>query len=285
MSYPMNLMLTALAPMIWGSTYVVTTQWLPSDYPITTAMLRALPAGLLMLAFLRQLPTAGQWIKIFVLGALNFTIFWICLFISAYRLPGGIAATLGAIQPLIVVLLAYVFFGQPLNVRSVLSASVGLVGVGLLILKPDAQLDLLGVIVAIIGALSMATGIVLSQAWRGDTPVLIFTSWQLTAGGLLLLPLSIFLEPAMPSLTIHNVLALLWLGLVGALLSYMIWFRGISILGSVEVSVLSFLSPVTAICLGWFMLEQHLTISQVVGVIIILLSIFHIHKRKSVCIR
>ncbi len=41
-----------------------------------------------------------------VLGALNFTIFWAMLFVSAYRLPGGVAATVGAVQPLIVIGLA-----------------------------------------------------------------------------------------------------------------------------------------------------------------------------------
>lgn len=39
-----DLLLTALAPAIWGSTYIVTTQMLPAGYPMTVAMLRALPA-------------------------------------------------------------------------------------------------------------------------------------------------------------------------------------------------------------------------------------------------
>lgn len=52
--------LTALAPAIWGSTYIVTTGLLPQGYPLTVAMLRALPAGLLLLAIVRQLPS-GRW--------------------------------------------------------------------------------------------------------------------------------------------------------------------------------------------------------------------------------
>ncbi|HBD36102.1 MAG TPA: EamA family transporter, partial [Cupriavidus sp.] len=36
-----DLLLTALAPAIWGSTYLVTTNWLPQGYPLTVAMLRA----------------------------------------------------------------------------------------------------------------------------------------------------------------------------------------------------------------------------------------------------
>ena len=54
-----DLLLTAAAPAIWGSTYVVTTLMLPPGIPLTVAMLRALPAGLLLLLFVRQLPRAS----------------------------------------------------------------------------------------------------------------------------------------------------------------------------------------------------------------------------------
>ncbi|HCD2606475.1 TPA: EamA family transporter, partial [Escherichia coli] len=43
-----DLLFTAIAPAIWGSTYIVTTQYLPNFSPMTVAMLRALPAGLLL---------------------------------------------------------------------------------------------------------------------------------------------------------------------------------------------------------------------------------------------
>ncbi len=60
-----DLFLTALAPAIWGSTYYVTTQHLPDGYPITVAMLRALPAGLLLLLIVRQLPAKEWWGRVF----------------------------------------------------------------------------------------------------------------------------------------------------------------------------------------------------------------------------
>ena len=100
MSRSSDLLLTALAPAIWGSTYVVTTLMLPADYPLTVAMLRALPAGILLLLAVRQLPQGVWWLRAFILGALNFSVFWALLFVAAYRLPGGVAATLGAVQPL-----------------------------------------------------------------------------------------------------------------------------------------------------------------------------------------
>ncbi|RPI20788.1 MAG: hypothetical protein EHM57_07475, partial [Actinobacteria bacterium] len=92
---------TALAPAAWGSTYLVTTALLPPDRPLLAGVLRALPAGLVLAAITRQRPVGAWWAKAVVLGTLNIGGFFALLFVAAYRLPGGVAATLGAIQPLV----------------------------------------------------------------------------------------------------------------------------------------------------------------------------------------
>ena len=88
-----DILLTALAPAVWGSTYLVTTEALPDGYPVTLAALRALPAGLLLLAITRCVPPRAWLGRAFALGSFNFALFWVLLFVAAYRLPGGVAAT------------------------------------------------------------------------------------------------------------------------------------------------------------------------------------------------
>lgn len=271
---PTDLYLTALAPMVWGSTYLVTTEFLPDGYPLTVALLRALPAGLLLLLIVRQVPGWDWAGKVFVLGALNFSIFWALLFVAAYRLPGGVAATVGAIQPLIVILLARAFLGSPIRLVSVVAAVAGLGGVALLVLTPDAALDPIGVAAGLGGALSMAAGTVLTRRWKPPVSLLTFTAWQLTAGGLLLVPFALWLEPPLPTLTVANVAGLGYLGLVGAALTYLLWFRGIGRMEPSAVSALGFLSPVTALLLGWWILGQGLNPAQAVGVATVLASVW-----------
>ncbi|HCM62466.1 MAG TPA: EamA family transporter [Morganella sp. (in: Bacteria)] len=268
------LLLTALAPAVWGSTYLVTTEMLPAGYPMTVAMLRALPAGLLLMLFIRQLPKGIWWGRIFVLGALNFAVFWWLLFVSAYRLPGGVAATVGAVQPLIVLLLSRMVLGNVLKPLAVLAALSGIGGVALLLLTPQAKPDTLGIIAGLAGAFSMAAGTVLSRRWQPDVSPLTFTTWQLTAGGLLLLPVSLLLEPALPPLTMLNITGLVYLGLIGAALTYLLWFRGLAILGPNSVASLGFLSPLTAVLLGWFILDQQLSLLQCTGVLVVVGSVW-----------
>ncbi|PIF73596.1 putative blue pigment (indigoidine) exporter [Variovorax sp. 54] len=268
-----DLWLTAIAPAIWGSTYIVTTEFLAGWPPMTVAMLRALPAGLLLLLVVRQLPRGAWWGRVFVLGALNFSFFWAMLFVSAYRLPGGVAATVGAVQPLLVIGLAYVLLRSPIRPLSIVAALAGLGGVALLVLTPRATLDPVGIAAGLAGAASMACGTVLSRRWQPPVSPLTFTAWQLTAGGLLLVPVSLALDPVLPAFTTPSLLGLAWLGLVGAALTYILWFRGIARLESSVVSSLGFLSPLTAVVLGGVFLQQTLTAAQIAGLVVVICSI------------
>lgn len=269
-----DIALTAVAPAIWGSTYLVTTELLPHGYPLTVAMLRALPAGIILLLIVRQLPRGIWWLRSFTLGALNFSFFWAMLFISAYRLPGGVAATVGAIQPLIVVALARLLIGTAIRPLAIAAGLVGMAGVGLLVLTPSAALDPAGIIAGLAGAVSMAFGTVLVRHWAPPVSSLTFTAWQLTAGGLLLLPVALLLEPALPTPTLANVLGIAWLGLIGAAFTYLLWFRGLSKLEPAAVASLGFLSPLVATLLGWSVLGQNLSPVQIIGMAAVLVSVW-----------
>ena len=74
------------------------------------------------------------WRRAFVLGQLNIGLFFALLFVAAYRLPGGVAATIVAMQPLYVALLAWALLGYKPSVVTVVAALSGIAGVGLVVL-------------------------------------------------------------------------------------------------------------------------------------------------------
>ncbi|UWQ46173.1 DMT family transporter [Leisingera aquaemixtae] len=269
-----TLLLTALAPAIWGSSYIVTTTLLPGHSPIVVALLRALPAGLLLLLLVRQLPPIDWLPRLMVLGALNFSLFWVLLFLSAYRLPGGVAATLGAVQPLIVVFLSAVLLKSQIRAAAVAAALLSIAGVALLVLTPAAKLDTLGVLAGLGGAVSMAAGVVLTRKWQPPVPPLTFTAWQLTAGGLLLIPAALWSVPELPVFTAANVLGLAYMSLIGGALTYILWFRGLARIDPSQVSLLGVLSPLSAVILGWLLLGETLTANQMLGALLALFSLW-----------
>lgn len=276
-------LLTALAPAVWGSTYLVTTEWLPPDRPLLAATMRALPAGLILLAMGRKLPSGIWWWRAAVLGVLNIGAFFYLLFVAAYHLPGGVASLVGSIQPTVVLVLSAVILKERTRSIHVVSCVVGALGIGLLVLQPQASLDAVGVLAGLGGALSMSLGIVLTKRW-GRPPgvtVLTFTGWQLTVGGLLLLPVMLGSEGLPASLTGTNITGFLYLGGIGALVAYSIWFRGIGRLPAVAVSFLGFVSPLVATALGYLVLDQKLSIVQGVGALAVLAAVVLAQPRRS----
>ncbi|AIV36457.1 EamA family transporter [Streptomyces sp. CCM_MD2014] len=264
---PTVIALTALAPVSWGTTYAVTTEFLPSDRPLFTALARALPAGLLLLALARVLPRGAWWVKAAVLGALNIGAFFPLLFLSAYRMPGGMAAVVGSLGPLLVVGLSTLLLGQRPTARSVLTGAVAAFGVSLVVLEAAGTPDPLGVLAAVAATAAMSAGTVLTQRWGRPDGVgpLALTSWQLTAGGLLLAPLALLAEGAPPALDGPAVGGYLYLALANTALAYWLWFRGIGRLSATQVTFLGPLSPLTAAVVGWAALGEALGPVQLAG--------------------
>lgn len=263
------LLITALTPAVWGTTYAVTTEFLPAGRPLLAGVLRALPAGLLLITLTRRLPRGVWWWRSAVLGALNIGIFFALLFVSAYRLPGGMAAVLGAAQPLIVAALTGLLLTERVALRTVLAAVAGAAGVTLAVLTAAARLDPLGLLAGLGGTASMALGLVLTKRWgRPEVPLLTSTGWQLTAGGLLLAPVALAVEGPPPALTWTNVAGYAYLSVVGTAVAYSIWFWGLERLPAARLSLLGLLSPVVATVVGWAALGQGLRPAQVAGMVL-----------------
>jgi len=273
-----DLLVTALAPLIWGSTYLVTTEFLPPNRPFTAALIRVLPAGLLLLAYTRRAPARGEWARVVLLGVLNIGLFQAMLFVSAYRLPGGLAAILSSTQTLMILLLGWLI-GKNMPPKAAWGwAAAGVAGIALMVLSPQARFDGWGMAAALTGAAGMALGVYLSKHWRISLNALAFTGWQLLFGGLFLLPAALLLETPPDTLTAANIGGYLYLSLFGALFAYALYFRGIAKLPPAVVSSLALLSPVCAFVLGWLFLGQSMDAKSLLGFALALASIFGVQK-------
>lgn len=267
-----TILLTALAPIVWGSVYLVTTEFLPPGRPLLAGALRALPIGVLIVAAYWRLPSGLWWWRANVLGQLHIGIFFALLFFAAYRLPGGIAATVVAMQPLFVALIAWVLLAQKPSLLTIAAALSGIAGVGLIVLRPEAALDGWGIAAAFGAAISMAAGTVYARHWPSPAPLLLSTGWQLVAGGAVLFALAWMFEGLPSSLSAKNLAGFLYLAVIATGLAFWVWFHGIRVVG-VSVSFLILLSPVAALLLGTLVLDERLNAIQIVGIVIVFASV------------
>ncbi|MEU9581030.1 EamA family transporter [Streptomyces chilikensis] len=258
---------TGLAQVLWGSTYVVTTEFLPPDRPLFTALARALPAGLLLLAVTRVLPRGDWWWRAAVLGVLNIGVFFPLLFLAAYRVPGGTAAVAGSVGPLLVAVLGVPMLAERVRARTVVTGLAAVAGVALVMLPGLGVVDAAGTAAALAAAGAMSLGTVLGKRWgrpEGAGPPAL-AGWQLTVGGLVIAPLAAAVEGAPPDVDAAGAAGYAYLALVNTALAYWLWFRGVGRMGATSVTFLVTLSPLTATTLGWAFLGESLTAVQVTG--------------------
>lgn len=268
-----TLSLAALAPIAWGSGYYVTETFLPPDRPLFGAMVRALPFGLLLLAFRPGLPTGAWWWRALLLGTLNIGAFFALVFVAAYRLPGGLAATLTATAPIMVMLVAWLLIGERPRLASIAGAAVGAAGVALLVLRAGVAVDAVGV-AASFGAVAMSSlGFVLVKRWQPPVDLLTFTAWQLVAGGLVLLPVALVVEGAPPPIDLSAAGGFLYLGLAGTLVAYVVWFRGLRRLPAAAVSLVGLLNPVAGTVIGVALAGESFGGTQAAGLLLVLTGI------------
>lgn len=269
-SRPALLALTAFAPLMWSTTYIVTETALPPDRPLFGALLRALPVGLVMLAWRRTLPPPGWRVRTLVLGMLNIGLFFPLIYLSAYNLPGGLAATVQALLPVVVMVVAYLLLRERPTVFRVVGSVIGFAGVALLVLGTTTGVTVLGLAAAAGSVLCTALGSVLTKRWQPPVDMVTLVSWQLVVGGLFLLPVAFLVEGAAPRLDLAAVAGYVWIGVLGTGVAYLCWFTALRLMPAGSVALVSLVNPVSATVLGVALAGEAFGVPQAAGMLLVL---------------
>ena len=261
-----------IAPIAWGSTYFVTREWLP-DAPVWGAAIRALPAGLVLLALVRRLPRGSWWWKSAVLGTLNVGAFFVLVYAAAQLLPTSIAATIMATSSVAIALAAWAILRERPGVLRLLGALVGIGGVALMLLGTTTSVDPRGVIASIAAMAMSSIGFILAKRWNGEVGILPSTAWQLVFGGLALIPFAVLVEGPPPVVDGAGLAAYGYLTLVATALANVAWFAALKHLPAGTVGLIGLLNPVTGVLLGVLVAGEVLEGRQLTGLALVLLGI------------
>lgn len=262
--------LTAIAPMAWGSTYFVTGHLLPPDAALWGGVIRCLPAGLLLLALVRRLPTGSWWWRSFVLGLLSVGGLNVLVYVVAQRLPSSLAATLMSTSAASMLLLSWLILHQRPKLAAVLGAFIGIAGVVVMMGFGAGPIDPWGVVASIVAMLSSTLGFVLTAKWGTAVPPTVMASWQLVAGSLVVLPAAIIVEGPPPPLDAPAIAGFAYLIVVATAIAYAAWFTGLRRLSGSAVGIIGLLNPVTGVLLGVLLGGEVFGIAQAVGLALVI---------------
>lgn len=280
-----------LLSLLWGSSFFFVGVAVSELSPLTIVTLRVAIASVILWIFLlfsqHQAPrTAKLWRDLFIMGLLNNVIPFLLIVWGQTHIASGLASILNATIPLFTVIIAGLLLpDERMTPRKVTGIAIGFFGV-VVLMGPSSlkqvDADTLAQL-AILGA-AISYGFAGSFGRRfktmGISPFQTSVG-QVTASTIMLLPLLFFIERldqiANPRSEVW--LAVIGLGAFSTALAYILYFNILSSAGATNVALVAFLVPVTAVLLGWFVLDEQLNIEHLTGMAFIGLGLAAIDGR------
>jgi drug/metabolite transporter (DMT)-like permease len=265
---------------MWGASYLFIRITAPALGPVVLMDARVLLAGAALMFYAlvaRRVPSfKGQWRAFLILGTINGAIPLTLIAAAELNLPASLAAMLNATVPLFTALVAAVWLKDRLTLKKVIGLLMGMVGVGVLV--GLSHLPLTGIILlsagaSLLAALCYAFGnVYASLNFKGASPLALSIGQQL-ATGVVLVPFALIRLPTtFPSTEV--ILAFLGLSLISTSIGYLLYFHLIQTVGATKTAIVTFLVPVFGLLWGVLFLQETATVGTVVGLAIILSSVF-----------
>ena len=282
---PLHVGALLLLGAIWGASFLFIGLAVKAFGPIVMMFLRVAVAGAIMAGLTRFGGQASQprmglawqrdWRTYGVVGLLNCALPFTLIAFAELRLTVSLAAVLNSTTPLFTVVMAALWSGQPLAMRTILGALLGIVGVAVLVGAGPltVTLDLgLAVLASLIAAFCYGTATVFAaRHLTGLSPIQASTAQLVSAAVLLAIPAMLSLPTAAPSSSAIG--ALLALILLSTAVAYLLYFSLLRRIGSTGTASVTFLVPVFGSLWGVLFLHDPFTPGMLLGLALILLSV------------
>jgi drug/metabolite transporter (DMT)-like permease len=276
-----DLVLFAVLGFFWGSSYLFIKIGVENGLtPFTLITLRLL-IGFALLAVVvaaarESLPPFGRiYGHLFVMGAINIAIPFSLITWAEQSVDSSVAAILNAAVPLFVLIIAAVFLrDERLTVNKLIGLVVGFVGVVVLVGFDPADLasgNLAGEIALIGSTISYAFGAVYARRNIHGLRPMIPALFQVFFGLVIVTLLAfVFENPLATTFTPESLFAVVWLGLLGSGLAYLVFFRILGRWGATRTSMVAYLLPIYGIVLGALVLHEPIDGRLVAGTALII---------------
>ncbi|MEP4379315.1 MAG: DMT family transporter [Alphaproteobacteria bacterium] len=274
---PLEWVLLIILGGFWGATFFFNAIALPELPPLTVILVRVAIASVILwvVVFASGVAVPRRrdiWLALLFMGLANSALPFFLIAWGQVHIPSGLASILIASSPLYAVIAAH-FMTQDegLTRGKVAGVLTGLAGVVILI-GPGflrdigtnllAQLSVIGA--AVLYALSAIYGRLFAR--RGVAPLVVATG-QISMSALLLLPFAIIIDRpwTLPNPSLEAWGAVLGLAVLSTSVAYLIYFRILATAGAINILLVNFLVPVSALLLGIFILGEQLTLEQMIG--------------------
>ncbi|MGJ5640902.1 EamA family transporter [Formosa sp. S-31] len=281
--------------VIWGSTYLMNKIVVSEVAPLLLAAIRFLSAGGLILVIARLLKLSlriskRQLLNCGIAGFL-FLVYGNGIFVWALKyVDSGFAALIAATQPLFVIFLMRILHGNKIQPKSLVGVFLGLIGMYFLISQDTLELNhesTIGIIMLFTCVLSWSYASIFVSKANLPSHFFVSTGYQMvSAGSILLLGSWAFNESWVSPLqwSLNAQIAMVLLILLGSIVAFSAFNYLLKTVATEKVSTSAYVNPVIALLLGWYVLDEQISLQSVIAGGILLTGVYFINTKKKILI-
>lgn len=269
-----------LLAALWGASFIFMRIAAPEMGPFMVIELRVLIAGLALLLFSRlrnhSFDFKKRWKKYLLLGAVNSAIPFTLIATATLTLSASLASILNSTTPLFGAIVAAIWIKEELGMKKVVGLILGIGGVVVLLgwsPTPFSPEMIIASSLSVLAAVCYGIGGVYSKKYFEGVDSLSMATGQQLGAAIVLLPFAVFNIPK-GSISALSIISVITLAVLCTSFAYIIYFKLMESVGPTKTLTVTFLVPVFGMIWGAIFLQEVITTNMIVGLGIILGSIF-----------
>jgi drug/metabolite transporter (DMT)-like permease len=275
----MSLFVYIVLCIIWGTTWIAIKLGLSDAPPLFAAGIRFLVAVAILTIIVKLKGKVypkglAAWLRLGHPGVYMYALSYACVYFGEQRISSALAAVLFGSYPLFVAVLSSLYLKSE-KIRGLAWIGLALGFVGVVLISYDSEQtskDLfIGSMITLVGSLASAWGLILHKKSCGDKDIYTAVTVQMGMGALLLLVCA-FLFENLSSFVVSttSIGSILYLAVLGSVIAFLGYYWLLTHMKAVSVSMIAFVTPLTAVLVGVFLFHESLSVLIFSGAALIL---------------
>ena len=277
--------------VVWGSTYLFNKVAVTELPPFFLASIRFFTAGCIMISIAyitkSNLKISKKEFKNICITAFFFLVYGNSVFVWALQfVDSGFGSLMASTNPLFVLIMMRIIDQKPMKKKSILGVVLGILGMVLLVSQEElttSQNSLVGVLVMLTCVLSWSYGSIFVAKASLPKNFLVSTGYQMIFGGIFLALVSLVFQESWSSplsWTTNVQLSMFLLIIFGGIIAFTAFNYLLKVVSTDKVSTSAYVNPVIALFMGWYFLDEKLSLQSIIASVILLTGVYFITSRK-----
>ena len=273
--------------LIWSSAFTSARIIVLQAPPLTISSLRFATAGIIAITIAYALGQRihldrKKWRAIIIFGICQNALYLGLFFMAMQRIEASLASIIASAMPLIVGLASALFLGERLGKIGWIGLVAGFIGVALIMgARMSNGIDMVGIIFCIIGVTALAIAALTVHATSSKGNVFMVVGIQMLIGSLALFIPAILFEVPHFTWTGSLLAAFSYTVLMPGIFATIIWFLLVDRIGATRASTFHFLNPFFGVAIAAVVLDEQLTYTDIIGVLIVMAGIFAVQMSRQ----